>query len=192
MMGMMGGKMGMMGMMGGKMGMGMMGGMGGGGKVPVVEVDPAVDEEAAAVGDPHMTLSTGEMKDLSEEDLAFLQDEQRPGKGGMMGMMGMGKMGMMGMGKMGMMGMGMMGGMGGGDDVPAVEVDPVVDEEAAAVGDPHMTLSTGETKDLSPDDLALSFLQMDQRPGKMGMMGMMGKMGMMGMGKMGMMGMGKM
>merc|ERR1719162_1284026 len=62
-----------------------------------------------------------------------------------MGKMGMGKMGMMGMGKMGM---GMMGMMGMGAPAPDVEVDPVVEEEAAAVGDPHMTLTSGESDDL--------------------------------------------
>merc|ERR1719157_407327 len=102
--------------------MGMMGGMGGGGNVPVEPVvDPVVDEEAAAVGDPHLTLSTGEMKDLSQDDLALLA---QPGKMGMMGMMG----GKMGMGQMGMMGM--RGGKGGGGNVPGEPVvAPVVDEE---------------------------------------------------------------
>merc|ERR1719240_250066 len=52
-----------------------------------------------------------------------------------MGKMGMGKMGKMGMGKMGKMGkMGM--GMGMGDD------------EAEAVGDPHLTMTGGEKADL--------------------------------------------
>merc|ERR1719265_1830597 len=63
---------------------------------------------------------------------------------GMMGMGKMGMMGMMGMGKMGMMGMGMMG-MGG---APAVAVDPVVEEEAAAVGDPHLAMTSGKSSDL--------------------------------------------
>merc|ERR1719329_496348 len=157
-----------MGMMG--MGMGMMG-MG----APEVEVDPVIEEEAAAVGDPHLTLTSGKADDLCCKSgicepcpLALLQestdyysyyyyesllqeDEDDLGMGmGMMGMrgmgmMGMGKMGMMGMGKMGMMGMGMMGmGMG----APEVAVDPVIEEEAAAVGDPHLTLTSGESDDL--------------------------------------------
>merc|ERR1719446_1173771 len=171
-----------MGMGMGKMGMGMgkmgMMGMGGG--------DEGGDDAAAAVGDPHLTTSTGEQADLAPEDLALAQGDEdlNLGKMGMgMGMMGMGKMGMMGMGmgKMGMMGM-----MGmGGDDVV---VDPAVDEEAAAVGDPHLTLSTGELKDLSSDDLALTQSKDDQ-PRGMGM-GMGMGMGKMGMGMMGMMGMG--
>merc|ERR1719503_466401 len=179
-MGMMGmGKMGMMGMMGmGKMGMM---GMGMGMGAPEVAVDPVIEEEAAAVGDPHMTLTSGESDDLCCESgvckpcpVALLQvsdyysyyyyesllqaDEDELGMGmGMMGMgmMGMGKMGMMGMGKMGMMGMmgmgkmGMMGmGMGMGMGAPEVAVDPVIEEEAAAVGDPHMTLTSGESDDL--------------------------------------------
>merc|ERR1719446_4674 len=165
------GKMGKMGMMGG-----MMGGMGGGGKVPVAPVDPVVDpvvdEEAAAVGDPHLSLNTGEKKDLCctagickpcssvslishktniEEKLhegllearaeVALEAAQGPRQRGMM--MG-GMMGMMG-GKMGMMG-GMMGGMGGGGKVPVAPVDP--DDEAAAVGDPHMSLNIGSEEDL--------------------------------------------
>merc|ERR1740117_2053741 len=169
--------MGMMGMMGmgnmgmGMMGMGMMGMMGMGAPAPDVEVDPVVEEEAAAVGDPHMTSTSGETDDLCCETgvckpclVALLQvsddyysyfyssllQEDELGMG--MGMMGMGKMGMMGMGKMGMgkmgMGMGMMGMMGMGAPAPDVEVDPVVEEEAAAVGDPHMTLTSGESNDL--------------------------------------------
>merc|ERR1712160_215565 len=77
---------------------------------------------------------------------------------GMMGMDNMGNMGMMGMGNMGMgnmgmgkgmgmgMGMGMMGMMGMG--APAVVVDPAINEEAAAVGDPHMILTSGESDDM--------------------------------------------
>merc|ERR1719440_1416347 len=114
------GKMGMGGM--GKMGMGMGMGMG---KTPAVEVDPVVEEEAAAVGDPHLTQSNGVMSDLEPEDLSLV-DSLGMGMG--MGKMGMGKMGMgkMGMGKMGM-------GMGMGKK-PSVEVDPIIEEEAAAVG----------------------------------------------------------
>merc|ERR1719162_1235174 len=149
----------------------MMGMMGMGAPAPDVEVDPVVEEEAAAVGDPHMTLTSGESDDLCCESgvckpcpVALLQEsdnyysyyyssllqEDELGMGmGMMGMgkmgMGMGKMGMMGMGKMGM---GMMGMMGMGAPAPDVEVDPVVEEEAAAVGDPHMTLTSGESDDL--------------------------------------------
>merc|ERR1719491_826423 len=97
---------------------------------PAVVVDPAINEEAAAVGDPHMVLTSGESDDLCCETgvckpcpVALLQvsddyysyyyssllQEDELGMG--MGMMGMGKMGMgkMGMGKMGMMGMGKMG-----------------------------------------------------------------------------------
>merc|ERR1719276_221089 len=148
------------------MGMGMGMGMG----APEVAVDPVIEEEAAAVGDPHTTLTSGESDDLCCESgvckpcpVALLQvsdyysyyyyesllqaDEDDLGMGmGMMGMgmMGMGKMGMMGMGKMGMMGMGMGMGMG----APEVAVDPVIEEEAAAVGDPHMTLTSGESDDL--------------------------------------------
>merc|ERR1719223_410295 len=169
-MGMMGmGKMGMMGMMGmgkmGMMGMGMGMGMG----APEVAVDPVIEEEAAAVGDPHMTLTSGESDDLCCESgvckpcpVALLQvsdyysyyyyesllqaDEDELGMGmGMMGMMGMGKMGMMGMGmmgmgKMGMMGMGKMGMMGMGMmgmGAPEIAVEPVIEDEAAAVGDPQ-------------------------------------------------------
>merc|ERR1719162_456823 len=156
--------MGNMGM--GMMGMGMMGMMGMGAPAPDVEVDPVVEEEAAAVGDPHMTSTSGETDDLCCESgvckpcpVALLQEsddyysyyyssllqEDELGMGmGKMGM-GMGKMGMMGMGKMGM---GMMGMMGMGAPAPEVEVDPVVEEEAAAVGDPHMTLTSGESDDL--------------------------------------------
>merc|ERR1719272_275548 len=103
------------------------------------------------------------------------------------------------MGKMGM-GMGMMGMMGMGAPAPDVEVDPVVEEEAAAVGDPHMTLPSGESDDLccesgvcKPCPVALlqesvdyysyyysSLLQEDDLSMGMGMTGM-GKMGM-GMG----------
>merc|ERR1719503_487659 len=133
------------------MGMGMMGM----GDVPEVAVDPVIEEEAAAVGDPHMTLTSGESDDLCCESgvckpcpVALLQvyyyyesllqvDEDDLGMG--MGMMGMG---MMGMGKMGMMGMGM------GAAAPEVVVDPVIEEEAAAVGDPHLTLTSGVSNDL--------------------------------------------
>merc|ERR1719503_484453 len=174
MMGMRGmGMMGMMGMRGmGMMGMGMgMMGMG----APEVEVDPVIEEEAAAVGDPHLTLTSGKADDLCCKSgicepcpLALLQesmdyysyyyyesllqeDEDDLGMG--MGMMGMGMMGMRGMGMMGMRGMGMMGmgmmGMGMmGMGAPEVAVDPIVEEEAAAVGDPHMTLSSGASDDL--------------------------------------------
>merc|ERR550514_1211069 len=70
----------------------------------------------------------------------------------MFGTKASGKMGMgMGMG-MGKMGMGM--GMGGGK-VPAVDVEPAIEEEAAAVGDPHMQRLGGETTDLEPSDLSL-------------------------------------
>merc|ERR1719223_2558126 len=57
---------------------------------------------------------------------------------------------MMGRGMMGrgmMMGGGMMGG-GIDDPEPIVEVDPPLEEEAAAVGDPHMDLRSGSTADL--------------------------------------------
>merc|ERR1719223_2550587 len=223
------------------MGMGM--GMG----APEVAVDPVIEEEAAAVGDPHMTLTSGESDDLCCESgvckpcpVALLQvsdyysyyyyesllqaDEDDLGMGmGMMGMMGMGKMGMMGMGmmgmgKMGMMGMGKMGMMGMGMmgmGAPEIAVEPVIEDEAAAVGDPQLTLTSGESDDLCCESgvcktcpVALlqvsdyysyyyyeSLLQADEDDLGMGMgmmgMGMMG-MAMMGMGKMGMMGMGKM
>merc|ERR1711957_1161634 len=117
---------------------------------PAVVVDLAINEEAAAVGDPHMVLTSGESDDLCCESgvckpcpVALLQEESfyysyyaeinaalvllgedELGMG--MGMMGMG---MMGMGNMGMMGMG----------------NAVVN---AAVGDPHMTLTSGESDDL--------------------------------------------
>merc|ERR1719174_1295634 len=186
----------------GKMGMGMGGGN--------------VDDEAEAVGDPHLTMMGGEKADLCceggechacppamiQETEATKTDElteedqrpenmcrtginvrgicyaascgrtgQRPGgrncgslpgggnaccmtriqrtctgpnmdrcriRGAGMGM-GMGKMGMGKMGKMGKMGMGKMGmGMGGGN----------VDDEAEAVGDPHLTLTNGVKADL--------------------------------------------
>merc|ERR1719162_2187598 len=217
----------------GMMGMGMMGMMGMGAPAPDIEVDPVVEEEAAAVGDPHMTLTSGESDDLccesgvckpcpvallQESDdyysyyySSLLQEDDLSMGMGMMGMMGMGNMGM-GMGMMGMMGMGNMGMgmMGMRAPAPDVEVDPVVEEEAAAVGDPHMTLTSGESDDLccesgvcKPCPVALlqesddyysyyysSLLQEDELGMGMGMMGMgkmgMGKMGMMGMGKMGM------
>merc|ERR1719329_1349335 len=197
------GKMGMMGM--GKMGMM---GMGMGAAAPEVVVDPVIEEEAAAVGDPHLTLTSGVSDDLCCESgvckpcpVALLQEtdyysyyyyesllqEDNDDLG--MGMMGMRGMGMMGMG---MMGMGMMG-MG----APEVAVDPIVEEEAAAVGDPHMTLSSGASDDLccesgicKPCPVALlqesdyysyyyyeSLLQEDELGMGMGMMGM----GMMGM-----------
>merc|ERR1719198_2823196 len=145
------GKMGMgsMGMGMGKMGMGKMG-MGMGGKVPAVDVEPAIEEEAAAVGDPHMQRMGGETADLEPSDLSLISDEPLLDDEGleMFGKKGMGKMGMgkMGMGKMGM------GKMGMGGKVPAVEVDPVVEEEAAAVGDPHMTQKGGATADLCCKD----------------------------------------
>merc|ERR1719162_475371 len=183
------GKMGMMGMMGMGMGeMGMMGmmGMGMGDEAPA---PPPVADEAEAVGDPHMTLTSGEKEDLCCEGgeckpcpVSLLQDDadyysyyyspmlqfdddgpeeaeaaigeidnevkeiladvRALGMGmGKMGMMGMGKMGMMGMGQMGMMGM---MGMGMGDEDVA--------DEAAAVGDPHMTLTSGEKEDLCCED----------------------------------------
>merc|ERR1719183_2788532 len=80
------------------------------------EVPEPVDDEAEAVGDPHMTLATGEKEDLCCEgsvckvcpDSTLLQHDEDVEAGGMG--MGMGKMGRMGMGKMGRMGMGM--GMG--------------------------------------------------------------------------------
>merc|ERR1719162_2744922 len=76
----------------------------------------------------NMELMAGENMELMAEEEVDLG--MGMGKMGM-GMMGMGKMGMMGMGKMGMMGMG----------APQ-------DDEAAAVGDPHMTLTGGEQDDL--------------------------------------------
>merc|ERR1719503_453961 len=149
--------------------MGMMGMMGMGMGAPEVEVDPVIEEEAAAVGDPHMTQKSGESVDLCCESgfckpcpVALLQendyysyyyyesllqeDDLGMGMGmmgmrGMMGMMGMRGMGMMGM--MGMRGMGMRGMMGMGMGAPEIEVDPVIEEEAAAVGDPHMTQTSG-------------------------------------------------
>merc|ERR1711957_295653 len=154
--------MGNMGMGNMGMGMGMMGMMGMG--APAVVVDPAINEEAAAVGDPHMILTSGESDDLccesgvckpcpvallQESDdyysyyySSLLQEDDLSMGMGMMGMMGMGNMGM------GMMGMGMMGMMGMGAPAPDIEVDPVVEEEAAAVGDPHMTLTSGDSDDL--------------------------------------------
>merc|ERR1719329_2084726 len=219
------GKMGMMGM--GKMGMMGMGMMGMGMGAPEVAVDPVIEEEAAAVGDPHLTLTSGESDDLCCESgickpcpVALLQemdyysyyyyesllqeDEDELGQesdyysyyyyeallqeddlGMGMGMMGM--RGMMGM-TMGMMGMG----------APEVEVDPVIEEEAAAVGDPHLTLTSGKADDLccksgicEPCPLALlqestdyysyyyyeSLLQEDEDDLGMGM-GMMGMRGM--------------
>merc|ERR1719157_335315 len=197
----------------------MMGMMGMGAPAPDVEVDPVVEEEAAAVGDPHMTLTSGESDDLccesgvckpcpvvllQESDdyysyyySSLLQEDDLSMGMGMMGMMGMGNMGM-GMMGMGNMGMGM---MGMGAPAPDVEVDPVVEEEAAAVGDPHITSTSCETGVCKPCLVALlqvsddyysyyysSLLQEDELGMGMGMMGM----GKMGMGKMGMMGMGKM
>merc|ERR1719329_1690400 len=151
----------------GMMGMGMMGmGMG----APEVVVDPVVEEEAAAVGDPHLTMTSGESDDLCCESgickpcpVALLQESeyysyyyyesllqedndellQEDDLGMGMGMRGMGMMGMMGMRGMGMMGM-----MGMGMGAPEVEVDPVIEEEAAAVGDPHTTQKSGESVDL--------------------------------------------
>merc|ERR1719223_1932750 len=117
--------------------MGMMG-MGMGEAAPEVVVDPVIEEEAAAVGDPHLTLTSGVSDDLCCESgvckpcpVALLQEtdyysyyyyesllqEDNDDLGMGMGMMGMG--------------------------APEVAVDPIVEEEAAAVGDPHMTLSSG-------------------------------------------------
>merc|ERR1719386_564905 len=106
------------------------------GGAPAVAVDPVVEEEAAAVGDPHMAMTSGESSDLCCESgvckpcsasltqaSSIVEDrlrEQRQqavdsikAKADMsieeddFGMgMGMMGMGMMGMGKMGMMGMG--------------------------------------------------------------------------------------
>merc|ERR1719329_1149527 len=139
MMGMRG--MGMMGM--GMMGMGMMG-MG----APEVAVDPIVEEEAAAVGDPHMTLSSGASDDLCCEagickpcPVALLQESDYYSYYYYESLLQEDELGM-GMGMMGMVMMGM--GMG----APEVAVDPVIEEEAAAVGDPHMTLTSGESDDL--------------------------------------------
>merc|ERR1719276_58148 len=179
-MGMMGmGKMGMMGM--GKMGMMGMGMMGMGEDAPE---PPPVADEAEAVGDPHMTLTSGEKADLcceggdckpcpvsllqeadyysyyyyesllqfdgpaeAEAEIGVIDGEVKEilsevralGMGRMgMGRGMMGKMGMGMMGKMGMMGMGMMG-MG----APEIAVEPVIEDEAAAVGDPHLTLTSG-------------------------------------------------
>merc|ERR1719238_2303301 len=39
---------------------------------------------------------------------------------------------------------------------PEVAVDPVVEEEAAAVGDPHLSRANGETIDMMPEDLSFS------------------------------------
>merc|ERR1719329_2016470 len=141
----------------GMRGMGMMGMMGMGMGAPEIEVDPVIEEEAAAVGDPHMTQTSGQSTDLCCESgickpcpVALLQESdyysyyyyaallQEDDLGSGMGMMGM--MGMRGMGMMGMMGMGM--------GAPEIEVDPVIEEEAAAVGDPHMTQTSGESTDL--------------------------------------------
>merc|ERR1719223_846027 len=195
---------------------------------PEVAVDPVIEEEAAAVGDPHLTLTSGESDDLCCESgvckpcpVALIQetdyysyyyyesllqeDEDELGQesdyysyyyyeallqeddlGMGMGMMGM--RGMMGMGMMGMMGMGM--------GAPEIEVDPVIEEEPAAVGDPHMTQKSGESVDLccesgfcKPCPVALlqendyysyyyyeSLLQEDDLGMGMGMMGMRGMM----------------
>merc|ERR1719223_1261013 len=176
--------------------------MGMGMGAPEVEVDPVIEEEAAAVVDPHMTQKSGESVDLCCESgfckpcpVALLQENdyysyyyyesllQEDDLGRGMGMMGMG---------MGMMGMG----------APEVEVDPVIEEEAAAVGDPHLTLTSGKADDLccksgicEPCPLALlqestdyysyyyyeSLLQEDEDDLGMGM----GMMGMRGIGMMG-------
>merc|ERR1711957_589218 len=185
--------------------MGMMG-MG----APDVVVDPVVEEEAAAVGDPHMTLTSGESDDMCCESgsckpcpVALLQVSDDYYSYYYSSLLQEDELGM-GMGMMGM-----------GAPAPDVEVDPVVEEEAAAVGDPHMTLTSGDSDDLccesgacKPCPVALlqesddyysyyysSLLQEDDLSMGMGMMGMgnMG-MGMMGMGNMGMgmMGMGMM
>merc|ERR1719223_246580 len=119
---------------------------------PEVAVDPVIEEEAAAVGDPHLTLTSGKKNDLCCKSgmckpcpVALLQESdyysyyyyesllQEDDLG----------MGMMGMRGMGMMGMGMMG-----IGAPEVAVDPVIEEEAAAVGDPHLTTSEGSAADL--------------------------------------------
>merc|ERR1719162_992629 len=127
--------------------------MGGGGNVPAVG-GPQIEDEAAAVGDPHMSLNTGAMEDLCctagvctpcssvslishkaniEEKLhqgladAIMYAQSQPRR----------------------MGGGIMGGgmMGGGGNVPAVG-GPQIEDEAAAVGDPHMSLNTGAKEDL--------------------------------------------
>merc|ERR1719276_520527 len=178
-MGMMGmGKMGMMGM--GKMGMMGMGMMGMGEDAPE---PPPVADEAEAVGDPHMTLTSGEKADLcceggdckpcpvsllqeadyysyyyyesllqfdgpaeAEAEIGVIDGEVKEILAEVralgMGRMGM-RRGMMGMMGMGMMGMGMMV-MG----APEIAVEPVIEDEAAAVGDPHLTLTSGESDDL--------------------------------------------
>jgi hypothetical protein len=109
----------------------------------VYATEPARDD-AAAVADPHMESTEGSNSDLcchnghcSPCDNSLAQTKKGRGKMGMMmgmrGKMGMmmGKMGMMRMGKIGMM-MGMMG----------------MKDEAAAVGDPHLTTLSGEKQDL--------------------------------------------
>merc|ERR1719329_2071363 len=146
--------------------------------VPEVAVDPVVDA-ASAEGDPHLTATGSlEEKDLVADDLSFIAEDEFDefdefdevagmGMGmGQMGSMGMGSMGMGSMG-MGSMGMGQMGSMGMGrgpadidepevavDPVPEVAVDPV-DDDASAVGDPHL-IATGslEERDLVADDLS--------------------------------------
>merc|ERR1711957_1090102 len=113
----------------------------------------------AAVGDPHMVLTSGESDDLCCESgvckpcpVALLQEESfyysyYAEINAALVLLGEDELGMgMGMMGMGMMGMGMMGMMGMG--APAVVVDPAINEEAAAVGDPHMVLTSGESDDL--------------------------------------------
>merc|ERR1719329_1785246 len=144
----------------GMRGMGMMG-MGMGMGAPEIVVDPVIEEEAAAVGDPHLTLTSGESDDLCCESgickpcpVALLQemdyysyyyyesllqeDEDELGMASLQdsdyysyyyyeSLLQEDDLGMPIM-PMGMMGMGM--GMG----APEVVVDPVIEEEAAAVG----------------------------------------------------------
>merc|ERR1719162_2278071 len=114
-----------------------MGMMGMGAPAPDVEVDPVVEEEAAAVGDPHMTSTSGETDDLCCETgvckpcaVALLQVSDDYYSYYYSSLLQEDELGM-GMGMMGM-----------GAPAPDVEVDPVVEEEAAAVGDPHMTLTS--------------------------------------------------
>merc|ERR1719272_697264 len=87
---------------------------------------------------------------------------------------------------------------GSGATEPVIGSDAAaaaIDDEADAVGDPHMTRSNGDTADMIPEDLSLSQDDAEQDPfehalnmvsGKMGMgMGSSRSMGM-GMGSMGM------
>merc|ERR1719313_3338599 len=129
------------------------------GAAPAVEVDPVVGaggDEAAAVGDPHLVQNTGSKEDLCcdsgickpcpvalvsasqvpEDPFAYEMDEfdefgKRARKGG-----GRNRKG---------------GGRNRKGAVPAVEVDPVVGaggDDAAAVGDPHLSQDTGAKEDL--------------------------------------------